>query len=64
VRRQEPDGASVVRTCVTLGQIAQGFASPPSLEWDDQENVLVLTDPYLLFYLRWSGILEREADAG
>jgi len=61
---KSPDGASVVRTCVTLGQIAQGFASPPSLEWDDQENVLVLTDPYLLFYLRWSGILEREADAG
>ena len=63
---KNPDGASVVRTCVTLGQIAQGFGAPStaSLEWDDQENVLVLTDPYLLFYLRWSGILEREADAG
>ncbi len=62
---KNPDGASVVRTCSTLGQIAQGFSGPtgPSLEWDDQENVLVLTDPYLLFYLRWSGILEREADA-
>jgi hypothetical protein len=60
---KSPDGASVVRTCMTLGQIAQGFAAPtgPSLEWDDQEHVLVLTDPYLLFYLRWSGILEREA---
>ncbi len=62
---KNPDGASVVRTCVTLGQIAQGFAAPtgPSLEWDDQENVLLLSDPYLLFYLRWSGILEKEADA-
>jgi hypothetical protein len=62
---EHPDGASVVRTCVALGQIAGGFAAPtgPSLEWDDQEQVLVLPDPYLLFYLRWSGILEREADA-
>jgi hypothetical protein len=60
---KHPDGASVVRTCIALGQIAQGFAAPtgPSLEWDDQESVLVIPDPYLLFYLRWSGILEREA---
>ena len=62
---EPPDGASVVRTCVALGQIAGGFAAPtgPSLEWDEQEQVLVVPDPYLLFYLRWSGILEREADA-
>lgn len=62
---KSPDGASVVRTCIALGQIAQGFAAPtgPSLEWDDQEQVLVLSDPYLLFYLRWSEILEREAES-
>lgn len=60
-----PDGASIIRTCVALGQIAQGYAAPtgPSLEWDDQEQVLVVPDPYLLFYLRWSGMLEREADS-
>ncbi len=60
---KHPDVANVVRTCLALGQIAQGFAAPtgPSLEWDDQESVLVIPDPYLLFYLRWSGILEREA---
>ena len=62
-RGERPDGASVVRTCMTLGQIAHGFAaaSGPSLEWDDNNQVLVVPDPYLLFYLRWSGILEREA---
>jgi hypothetical protein len=60
-----PDGGNVVRACQTLGQIAQTFAVPagPSLEWDEQAQVLVLPDPYLLFYVRWSGILEREADA-
>ncbi|MDQ3335407.1 MAG: hypothetical protein M4D80_09600 [Myxococcota bacterium] len=61
---EHPDGASIVRTCVALGQIAQGMAEPtgPSLEWDERDQVLVLPDPYLLFYLRWSGVLERAAD--
>lgn len=61
---EHPDGASVVRTCVALGQIAQGLAEPtgPSLEWDDRDQVLALPDPYLLFYLRWSGVLERAAE--
>ncbi|MBA3499532.1 MAG: hypothetical protein H0T65_04110 [Deltaproteobacteria bacterium] len=61
---EHPDGASIVRTCGALGQIAQGMAEPtgPSLEWDERDQVLVLPDPYLLFYLRWSGVLERAAD--
>jgi hypothetical protein len=62
---KSPDAASLTRTCTTLGQIAQGFSVPtgPSLEWDEQEHVLVLADPYLLFYLRWSEHLEKAADA-
>ena len=61
---EPPDGASTVRTCVALGQIAQSMAEPtgPSLEWDERDQVLVLPDPYLLFYLRWSGVLERAAE--
>jgi hypothetical protein len=61
---QHPDGASVVRTCIALGQIAQAFAEPtgPSLEWDERDQVLAVSDPYLLFYLRWSGVLERSGD--
>jgi hypothetical protein len=62
-----PDTASVLRACGTLAQIAQGFsaASPtgPSLEWDETAQVFDVPDPYLLFYLRWSVALEREADA-
>lgn len=59
-----PDGASVVRTCLALSQIATTFAAPsgPSLEWDERDQIFVLPDPYLLFYLRWSGVLEREAE--
>jgi hypothetical protein len=60
-----PDTASVVRACATLGQIAGAFAAPtgPSFEWDEPAQTLVIADPYLQFYLRWSIVLEREADA-
>ena len=60
-----PDGSSVVNACTRIAQIAQGFApaTGPSLEWDEQAQTIVIHDPYLLFYLRWSVILEREADA-
>ena len=60
-----PDGASVVGACTRLAQIAQGLAQAtgPAMEWDEDAQTLVINDPYLLFYLRWSVILEREADA-
>jgi len=60
-----PDGASVVNACVRMSQIAQGSAPPtgPAIAWDEATQVLVIHDPYLLFYLRWSVMLEREADA-
>ncbi|MEO6772340.1 MAG: hypothetical protein ABI467_04875 [Kofleriaceae bacterium] len=60
-----PDGASIVNACTRISQIAQGFAPAggPALEWDEHAQSLVIHDPYLLFYLRWSVILEREADA-
>lgn len=60
-----PDAASVVRACATLHQIAGAFggAAGPSFEWDEPAQTLVISDPYLQFYLRWSVALEREADA-
>ncbi|CAN5739490.1 hypothetical protein BH11MYX2_BH11MYX2_40960 [soil metagenome] len=63
---KSPDVGNLVRACMSFGQIAaQTYAAPsgPAIEWDDHDQVLVVSDPYLLFYLRWSGHLEREADA-
>jgi len=60
-----PDGASVINACTRISQIASGMAplTGPALAWDDHTQTMVIHDPYLLFYLRWSVILEREADA-
>ncbi len=60
-----PDGASVINACTRISQIAHGMAPPtgPAIAWDEHTQTMVIHDPYLLFYLRWSVILEREADA-
>ena len=33
------------------------FARERAIDWDDQKQILDIPDPYLLFYLRWSGRL-------
>jgi hypothetical protein len=60
-----PDGASVIGACTRIKQIAMSKASSagPAIDWDEDEQILAVNDPYLLFYLRWSVVLEREADA-
>ena len=61
-----PDGASVMRACVDArpdrGRVRRTDRAVARVgraragRWS-------LPDPYLLFYLRWSVVLEREADA-
>ena len=56
------DALTIEQIEATLAQIgavgAEGGA--PSLEWLAGEQVLVITDPYLLFYLKWQ-ITDRRA---
>jgi hypothetical protein len=58
-----PVGSSVSGTCRHISQLAQEkFPGERSIDWDEQKQVLDIPDPYLLFYLRWSGRL-REGEA-
>lgn len=53
-----PVGSSVVGTCVHMSRLAQEkFPNERAIDWDDQKQILDIPDPYLLFYLRWSGRL-------
>jgi hypothetical protein len=53
-----PVGSSVVGTCVHMSKLAaERFPVERAIEWDEQKQILDLPDPYLLFYLRWSGRL-------
>jgi hypothetical protein len=53
-----PAGSSVTSTCVHMSKLAADkFPSERAIDWDDSKPVLDIPDPYLMFYLRWSGRL-------
>ena len=55
-----PVGSSVTGTCVHMSRLAvERFPDERAIEWDEQKQILDLPDPYLLFYLRWSGRLAK-----
>lgn len=59
---ESPVGSSVVGTCLHMGKLAiERFPRERVIDWDEQKLILDIPDPYLLFYLRWSGrLLEAE----
>ena len=58
-----PVGSSVVGTCLHMSRLAlEKFPNERAIDWDEQKQIFDIPDPYLLFYLRWSGRL-HEASA-
>jgi len=58
---ESPVGSSVVGTCFHMTRLAQEkFPSERAIDWDEQKQIFDIPDPYLLFYLRWSGRLREE----
>ncbi|MFZ1905202.1 MAG: hypothetical protein WAU56_07405 [Steroidobacteraceae bacterium] len=57
---ESPSGSSVVGTCLHMSRLAQEkFPRERAIDWDEQKQILDIPDPYLLFYLRWSGRLSE-----
>ena len=55
-----PVGSSVTGTCVHMARLAEDkFPTERVIDWDEQTQILDIPDPYLLFYLRWSGRLKE-----
>jgi hypothetical protein len=56
-----PVGSSVTGTCLHMSKLAlEKFPKDRAIDWDEQKQVLDVPDPYLLFYLRWSGRLREQ----
>lgn len=56
--RESPPGASITSTCTHMSKLAiEKFPNERAIDWDENKQVLDVPDPYLLFYLRWSGRL-------
>lgn len=56
-----PSGSSIVGSCKKMDELVkERFPDERALEWDDTKQSLHIPDPYLLFYLRWSGKLDMD----
>ncbi|MFL6210564.1 MAG: hypothetical protein ACJ74W_17040 [Pyrinomonadaceae bacterium] len=55
-----PVGSSVSGSCLHMSKLAEEkFPTERVIDWDEQKQVLDIPNPYLLFYLRWSGRLKE-----
>ena len=55
-----PVGSSVTGTCLHMAKLAEEkFPDERAVDWDEQKQVFDIPDPYLPFYLRWSGRLKE-----
>jgi hypothetical protein len=64
--KETPQAASVYQACSQIGKMALDmYPSQRVVEWDEDDSLLDIVDPYFLFYLRWSGKLAalRTGDA-
>lgn len=51
---ESPSGSSVTSACFHTAAIANNAANNSIIEWDAENDVFDIRDPYLLFYIRWS----------
>lgn len=52
--KDHPLGSSVTGACAHMSTLANDAAGASIMEWDGDNDVLDIRDPYLLFALRWS----------
>ncbi|MGA4278366.1 hypothetical protein ACI2VH_16805 [Ralstonia nicotianae] len=52
--KDQPSGSSVAGACAHIASIANESENRNVVEWDGDNDVFDIRDPYLLFYLRWS----------
>jgi hypothetical protein len=52
---EAPSTNLLLRVCERLVRLAHAaFPTERAIEWDENRRALVISDPYLLFFLRWS----------
>lgn len=55
---ESPSGSSITSACQHVANLANDSANNNIVEWDGDNDVFDIRDPYLLFYLRWSEIAD------
>jgi hypothetical protein len=53
-----PLGSSIIGRCLHMSRLAlEKFPKERVIDWGEQKQIFDIPDPYLVFYLRWSGRL-------
>lgn len=53
-KNETPSGSSLINACQHSASIINGKSGEFIVEWDHENDVFDIMDPYFLFYLRWS----------
>lgn len=53
-----PSGSSVTSACYHVAKIVNDAVGERIVEWDAENDVFDIRDPYFLFYLRWSDAVD------
>lgn len=53
-----PSGSSVTSACYHAAAIVNDAVGEKIVEWDSENDVFDIRDPYFLFYLRWSDVAD------
>lgn len=53
-----PSGSSITNACAHSAKIVNDANGSRIVEWDGEHDVFDITDPYFLFYLRWSDAVD------
>lgn len=57
-QKEAPSGSSVTSACFHIAKIVNDTVGERVVEWDAENDVFDIRDPYLLFYLRWSDAVD------
>lgn len=56
---ESPSGSSVTSACYHAATIVNDAVADRVVEWDSDNDVFDIRDPYFLFYLRWSDVTDK-----
>lgn len=54
-----PSGSSTSGACFHIANLANDGQAKVIIEWDQENEILDIRDPYLLFYMRWSDTVRK-----
>ena len=54
-----PSGSSITSACAQSAKIVNDSVGDRIVDWDSENDVFEIRDPYFLFYIRWSEVADR-----